>query len=93
MHDLLISELKDYKAINGHCNVPIKTHKELGKFVMNQRQYYKAGIAGQKNSLTPERINDLEEVRCIDPVLPIHRNTLVSLILFSFTIRSASCGT
>ena len=59
-----ISELKDYKTIHGHCNVPTKTHKELGKFVMNQRHYYKARIAGQKNSLTPERINDLEEVRC-----------------------------
>ncbi|KAL9182275.1 hypothetical protein ACHAXT_012927 [Thalassiosira profunda] len=57
-----MQELKDYKAINGHCNVPIKTHKELGKFVMNQRHFYKAGISGQKNSLTPERINDLEEI-------------------------------
>ena len=64
-HDVVCccTELKEYKKIHGHCNVSIKGNdKELGKFVMNQRYYYKTRLEGQKNSLTAERIKDLEDV-------------------------------
>ncbi|KAL7549857.1 hypothetical protein ACHAWF_013118 [Thalassiosira exigua] len=57
-----LEELREFKKVHGHCNVPIRGNEELGKFVMNQRYYYKTRSQGQKNSLTPERIRDLEEL-------------------------------
>ena len=57
-------ELKAFKDIHGHCNVPIKgKDKDLSKWIMNQRYYYKSRLEGKKNSLTPERIQELESVR------------------------------
>ena len=58
-----IQELKAYKAIQGHVNVP-KTEelKALGRFVNNQRQYYRKRMNGEATSLTDERIRCLEDV-------------------------------
>ena len=59
-----IAELKSFKQINGHCNPPLKGEtKELAKWLMNQRYYYKSRLEGKKNSLTQERIKTLEDVR------------------------------
>ena len=56
-------ELKDYKDIHGDVNIPANgPNNTLGKWVMNQRYYYKEQHQGRKNSLTPERIQDLENV-------------------------------
>jgi len=60
-----IQDLREYKRIHGHCNVAVKGKDgDLGKFVMNQRYYYKTSfdVHGMKNSLTSERIEDLEKL-------------------------------
>lgn len=57
-----LHELQEYKNQHGHCNVAVKGKDgELGKFVMNQRYYYKTRLE-QKNSLTPKRVEDLEKI-------------------------------
>lgn len=62
MWEARIQELQEYKNQHGHCNVPRKEgNGDLGKFVMNQRYYYKTRHE-HKNSLTPERIQDLENL-------------------------------
>jgi len=58
-----LQELQEYKQVHGDCNVPLKgKDRELSKFVMNQRYYYKTILQGEKNSLTPKRIQDLENI-------------------------------
>nr|UXY87164.1 hypothetical protein 1634Bnrm1_p125 [Cryptomonas sp.] len=51
-------ELKFFKAIYGHCNVPCKysQNRELGFWVKNQRQFFKKGI------IEPNRIFLLSEI-------------------------------
>mmetsp|Transcript_13816 Transcript_13816/g.33438 ORF Transcript_13816/g.33438 Transcript_13816/m.33438 type:complete len:556 (+) Transcript_13816:179-1846(+) len=59
-----LQELQEYKRDYGDLNVPLREgkYKELGKWVMNQRYYYKTRLEGQKNSLTLERIQDLDNI-------------------------------
>eukprot|EP00581_Thalassiosira_minuscula_P008441 CAMPEP_0183708502 /NCGR_PEP_ID=MMETSP0737-20130205/4808_1 /TAXON_ID=385413 /ORGANISM="Thalassiosira miniscula, Strain CCMP1093" /LENGTH=465 /DNA_ID=CAMNT_0025936395 /DNA_START=226 /DNA_END=1620 /DNA_ORIENTATION=- len=57
-----IQDLVKFKEKHGHCNVPLKGEdRDLAKFVMNQRYYYKTRLE-QKNSLTSQRIEDLEKI-------------------------------
>ena len=58
-----IEGLRAFKAVHGHVNVSRVQDARLGKFVNSQREYYRKLIEGKPSSLTPERIDDLEEVR------------------------------
>ena len=54
-------ELAAYRAETGHCNVP-KRYGPLGNFVNKQRQLHRKYLEGQTSSLTPERIQVLEQL-------------------------------
>ena len=56
-----IEELAQYKAEHGHCNVP-KRYGPLGNFVNKQRQLHRKHMDGQSTSLTPQRIQVLEQM-------------------------------
>ena len=62
--DEKIKQLREFKRVHGHSNVPKRGGKDeqLGRFVNNQRQHYRKRQSGLKNSLTQERIDELEEV-------------------------------
>ena len=51
----------DYKAVNGHCRIPVN-HPTLGSFVKLVRRDYKNWINGKSSSMTPEREAALKEV-------------------------------
>ena len=59
-----LEALKQYKAEHGHTNVPKSNTKYqgLGRFVNNQRQFYRKYQQGESSSLTAERIKSLEDV-------------------------------
>ena len=59
-----LEALKQYKAEHGHTNVPKSNAKYegLGRFVNNQRQFYRKYQQGEYSSLTAERIKSLEDV-------------------------------
>ncbi|KAL9190124.1 hypothetical protein ACHAXT_007335 [Thalassiosira profunda] len=57
-----IEGLRAFKAVHGHVNVSRVQDARLGKFVNSQREYYRKLIEGKPSSLTPERIDDLEEL-------------------------------
>jgi hypothetical protein len=59
-----LSELADYRKINGHCNVPhnYSENTTLGKWVNNQRQQYKLHRDGKTSTLTNFRIQELEGI-------------------------------
>jgi len=50
------NKLKEFKELNGHCNVPAKVDKRLNTWVHNQRQAQKEG------KLSQERVYKLEEL-------------------------------
>lgn len=58
-------ELIEYQNIHGHCEVPRtvkrtgRTHSPLGKWVANQREYYKKYLKGQASSLTEAKVDML----------------------------------
>ena len=54
-------ELAAYRAETGHCNVP-RRYGPLGNFVNKQRQLHRKHLEGQTSSLTPERIQVLEQL-------------------------------
>ena len=56
-----IEELAQYKSENGHCNVP-KRYGPLGNFVNKQRQLHRKHMDGRSTSLTPQRIQVLEQM-------------------------------
>ena len=56
-----VQELAAYRAETGHCNVP-KRYGPLGNFVNKQRQLHRKHMEGQTSSLTPERIQVLEQL-------------------------------
>jgi hypothetical protein len=59
-------ELKAFKMLYGHINVPRKEeHKRLYKFLDNQVQNYRFLIEGKKSTLTVQRIRDLDEVSSV----------------------------
>lgn len=59
-----LSELKQYKAIHGNCNVP--THyvenPQLGRWVHTQRHQRRLQIKGKKSCMTDERVALLDEL-------------------------------
>ena len=60
-----LQELKDFKDANGHCYVPRRynPNQSLANWVQRQRQQYKLYCTKDKSSsLTPERLNTLEEI-------------------------------
>lgn len=60
--ELAFGKLLEYKAKNGHCNVPTKT-SPLGRWVANQRKKYKDW--NQKNT-SPSDANNKEVMRRFD---------------------------
>jgi hypothetical protein len=59
-----LSELADYRKINGHCNVPqiYSENTKLGKWVKEQRRQYRFHREGKTSSLTLSRIQALERL-------------------------------
>ena len=59
-----LDELKEYRKKYGNCNVPNRysANKSLGKWVRNQRHYYKLKENGKSSSMTDERILELEAI-------------------------------
>lgn len=59
-----LTELREYKKIHGHVDVPLKYEKNipLGAFVNNQRSEYRKLHKGEPSSMTPSKIKDLEEM-------------------------------
>eukprot|EP00980_Cylindrotheca_fusiformis_P021155 scaffold8128_cov60-Cylindrotheca_fusiformis.AAC.7 len=57
-------ELKTYKHMHGHCNVPCKhsANQKLATWVKCQRRQYKLRTMGKPSSMTEERIFLLEEL-------------------------------
>ncbi|KAG7352759.1 helicase domain protein [Nitzschia inconspicua] len=58
-----LSELVQFKLVNGHTNVPQQydTNHSLGIWVNKQRMEKKAMDAGEKSSMTPEKVRLLEK--------------------------------
>jgi hypothetical protein len=59
-----LSELADYRKIHGHCNVPTRCSENamLGAWVGTQRNQYKMHLDGKTSSMTPSRLQALEEI-------------------------------
>jgi hypothetical protein len=59
-----LTELREYKQIHGHVDVPLKYEKNipLGAFVNNQRSEYRKLHKGEPSSMTTSKIKDLEEM-------------------------------
>lgn len=57
-------EVVEYKKRFGDCNIPKEwsDNKQLGAWVSTQRKMYKALLAGERSSLTPERRSALESI-------------------------------
>jgi predicted chitinase len=57
-----LSELADYRKINGHCNVPRKysENKKLANWVADQRKQYRSYQEGETSAMPLSRIQKLE---------------------------------
>lgn len=57
-------ELKMFKVVYGHCNVPstFPANPQLTTWVKCQRRQYKFLFSGKRSNLTPERIAKLNEI-------------------------------
>ena len=57
-------QLREYKVQSGHCLVPYQysANPKLGKWVSNQRSSYRSYQEGKPNSITEERIRELESI-------------------------------
>eukprot|EP00980_Cylindrotheca_fusiformis_P013116 scaffold3296_cov112-Cylindrotheca_fusiformis.AAC.3 len=57
-------ELKTYKHMHGHCNVPCKypANQKMATWVKCQRRQYKLRTMGKPSSMTEDRINLLEKL-------------------------------
>jgi hypothetical protein len=62
--DVRLSELADFRKVQGHCNVPHKysENTKLAKWVTNQRSLYMLHLKGKTSSMTPPRIRALESL-------------------------------
>mmetsp|Transcript_33464 Transcript_33464/g.73406 ORF Transcript_33464/g.73406 Transcript_33464/m.73406 type:complete len:830 (+) Transcript_33464:265-2754(+) len=58
-----LAELRDFKAVHGHCNVPrgYADNPSLGRWVNKQRCHYKHMKQGKQCPMTPERSRTLEK--------------------------------
>jgi len=58
------AELKQYKDVHNHCNVPSawKDNPPLGKWVAYQRRKYRLLMEGKSSSVIDERIRRLESI-------------------------------
>lgn len=59
-----MNELKVFRRIHGHCEVPThyKQNKRLGSWVKAQRRQYKLYRDGKQSTLTPYRIDELDQL-------------------------------
>jgi hypothetical protein len=59
-----LSELADYRKIQGHCNVPHNyiENTKLAKWVTHQRTYYRLHREGKRSQITLPRIQALESL-------------------------------
>jgi hypothetical protein len=60
-----LSELADYRKIQGHCNVPTANYSEnpqLANWVGRQRNQYRLQLEGKTSSMTLSRIQALESL-------------------------------
>ncbi|KAL7540742.1 hypothetical protein ACHAXR_010356 [Thalassiosira sp. AJA248-18] len=57
--DEQLAQLREYKSENGNCNVPF-SHPTLGKWVSEQRKYFKLYELRMPNPLTPARFEQLK---------------------------------
>jgi hypothetical protein len=59
-----LSELADYRKINGHYNVPgnCSEQTKLARWVARQRYYYRWQAEGKTSSMTLSRIRELESL-------------------------------
>jgi hypothetical protein len=59
-----LSELADYRKMQGHCNVPqhYSGNIQLGKWVGTQRNNYRLHREGEKSQMTTFRIQELESL-------------------------------
>jgi hypothetical protein len=57
-----LSELAEYRNIQGHCNVPRNGNQttKLATWVRTQRSQYKLRLKGMRSRMTPFRIQELE---------------------------------
>jgi hypothetical protein len=57
-------ELKEFRRIFNHCNVPTDYHENpaLAHWVENQRRQYKICGKGKSNYMKVQRIRDLEDI-------------------------------
>ena len=58
------NELAEYKGLYGNCNVPSNyaSNPQLATWIKCQRRQYKLYFEGKANTMTPERIADLESL-------------------------------
>ena len=92
-----LEALKQYKAEHGHTNVPKSNAKYqgLGRFVNNQRQFYRKYQQGEYSSLTAERIKSLEDVSTYSTYLVgFYVSSIVSHSIFctSFILHCMKLG-
>jgi hypothetical protein len=59
-----LTELAEYRKINGHCNVPRRysENPKLGRWVGKQRTQYRLYVDGKKSPMTTFRIQELESL-------------------------------
>jgi hypothetical protein len=59
-----LSELVDYRKIQGHCNIPPKgsENTKLGNWVTTQRSQYRLHAKGKTSHMTTVRIQELESL-------------------------------
>jgi hypothetical protein len=59
-----LSELADYRKINGHCSVPAKYsgNSKLGNWVATQRRQFRLHQEGKTSAMTLSRIQELESM-------------------------------
>lgn len=56
-------DLKEYKARNGDCNVPMrKDDPKLGEWVGQQRKAYRLKMDGKQSAMTDERMEKLNKI-------------------------------
>jgi hypothetical protein len=62
--DERLEEIKEFRSIYMHCNVPsnYRENPQLAIWVKSQRRQYRLLMEGKASNLTPQRIHDLEAV-------------------------------